>query len=130
MFASAGARKSTKKKWTRGSPDLGFLVLASELFGAASDDSDYVYLSDGGHFENLALYELLRRRCKLIVACDASCDPSYTFADLHNAMERCRTDFGIEIYERNAPALATRRTRQRAFRRVQNPLHTRRGQRL
>jgi len=86
-----------KKKWTRGSPDLGFWCLLQELFGAASDDSDYVYLSDGGHFENLALYELLRRRCKLIVACDASCDPSYTFADLHNAMERCRTDFGIEI---------------------------------
>ncbi len=57
-----------------------------------------VYTRDaGGHFENFALYELLRRRCKLIVACDASCDPSYTFADLHNAMERCRTDFGIEI---------------------------------
>ncbi len=86
-----------KRKWTRGSPDLGFWCLLQELFGAASDDSDYVYLSDGGHFENLALYELLRRRCKLIVACDASCDPSYTFTDLHNAMERCRTDFGIEI---------------------------------
>src|SRR5713101_2592718 len=86
-----------KGKWTRGSPDLGFWCLLQELFGAASDDSDYVYLSDGGHFENLALYELIRRRCKLIVACDASCDPSYTFTDLHNAMERCRTDFGIEI---------------------------------
>jgi len=47
-----------KKKWTRGSPDLGFWCLLQELFGAASDDSDYVYLSDGGHFENLALYEL------------------------------------------------------------------------
>jgi len=86
-----------KGKWTRGSPDLGFWCLLQELFGAASDDSDYVYLSDGGHFENLALYELIRRRCKLIVACDASCDPGYTFGDLHNAMERCRTDFGIEI---------------------------------
>ena len=43
------------------------------------------------------MYELVRRRCKLIVACDASCDSGYTFADLHNAMERCRVDFGVEI---------------------------------
>ena len=86
-----------KEKWLRGSPDLGFLCLLRELFGAASDDSKYVYLSDGGHFENLAVYELVRRRCKLIVACDASCDSGYAFADLHNAMERCRVDFGVEI---------------------------------
>ena len=52
---------------------------------------------DGGHFENLAMYELVRRRCKLIVACDASCDAAYGCGDLHNAMERCRVDFGVEI---------------------------------
>ena len=86
-----------KDKWVRGSPDLGLLCLLRELFGAASDESNYVYLSDGGHFENLAMYELVRRRCKLIVACDASCDSGYTFTDLHNAMERCRVDFGVEI---------------------------------
>jgi len=86
-----------EKKWTKGSPDIGFWCLLKELFGAANDESDYVYLSDGGHFENLGIYELVRRRCKLIVAGDASCDPKYTFADLHNAMERCRSDFGVEI---------------------------------
>jgi hypothetical protein len=58
-----------KEKWVRGSPDLGFLCLLQELFGAASDESKYVYLPDGGPFENLAVYELVRRRCKLIVAC-------------------------------------------------------------
>jgi len=85
------------KRWRHGSPAIGFYWLLRELLGATNDDSDYVYLSDGGHFENLALYELVRRRCKLIVACDASCDPARGFADLHNAMERCRTDFGVEI---------------------------------
>jgi hypothetical protein len=39
----------------------------------------------------------VRRRCKLIVACDASCDSAYGCDDLHNAMERCRIDFGLEI---------------------------------
>jgi len=83
--------------WKRGSPSLGFYWLLRELLGSTSDTSNFVYLSDGGHFENLALYELVRRHCRLIVICDASCDPGYAFGDLHNAMERCRTDFGVEI---------------------------------
>ena len=86
-----------RKQWRYGSPAIGFAWLLRELLGAATDESKYLYLSDGGHFENLAIYELVRRRCKLIVACDASCDPNFDLADLHNAMERCRTDFGVEI---------------------------------
>lgn len=76
---------------------MGFYWLLRELLGATDDDSEFVYLSDGGHFENLAVYELVRRRCKLIVVGDASCDSGYAFGDLHNAIERCRTDFGVEI---------------------------------
>jgi len=86
-----------RKHWSSGSPDVGFYWLLRELLGSTNDDSEFVYLSDGGHFENLAVYELVRRRCKLIVACDASCDPGYAFGDLHNAMERCRSDFGVDI---------------------------------
>lgn len=89
------ARK--KERWEKGSPKIGFYWLLRELFGAASDDGDFIYLSDGGHFENLALYELVRRGCRLIVVSDASCDPEYKFGDLHNAIERCRSDFGVEI---------------------------------
>ena len=36
----------------------------------ADDDDAYVNLSDGGHFENLGLYELVRRKCDLIVIGD------------------------------------------------------------
>lgn len=85
------------KGWENGSPRVGFACLLEELLGSTNDDSKYVYLSDGGHFENLAVYELVRRRCKLIIASDASCDSAYGFGDLHNAIERCRTDFGVEI---------------------------------
>lgn len=91
-------------KWKEGSPRLGFYWLLRELLGSASDDGSYLYLSDGGHFENLAIYELVRRGCRLIVACDASCDHDYRFEDLHNAIERCRADFGVEI-ELNTSAL-------------------------
>jgi hypothetical protein len=91
------ANPSKQKNWPVGGPRVGFFWLLRELLGSTSDDSGFVYLSDGGHFENLAIYELVRRGCKLIVAGDASCDPSSGFGDLHNAMERCRTDFGVEI---------------------------------
>jgi len=86
-----------ENKWRHGGPGVGFYWLLRELLGSTSDESEYVYLSDGGHFENLAVYELVRRGCKLIVASDASCDPGGGFGDLHNAIERCRTDFGVEI---------------------------------
>jgi len=89
--------KGSTKKWRIGSPNVGFYWLLCELLGATSDDSEYLYLSDGGHFENLGIYELVRRRCKVIVACDASGDALYGCGDLHNAMERCRVDFGAEI---------------------------------
>ena len=62
-----------------------------------NEEASYVQLSDGGHFENLALYELIRRRAKFIVVCDAGADPNYEFADLANAIEKVRVDFGAII---------------------------------
>jgi hypothetical protein len=91
------ANPAISRNWPVGGPRVGFFWLLRELMGSTDDDSGFVYLSDGGHFENLAIYELVRRGCKLIVAGDASCDPSSGFGDLHNAIERCRTDFGVEI---------------------------------
>jgi hypothetical protein len=55
------------------------------------------YLSDGGHFENLGVYELIRRRLKLIVGVDAGCDPNNEFEDLANLIRKARIDFGAEI---------------------------------
>lgn len=55
------------------------------------------YLSDGGHFENTACYELIRRRVTFIVACDCGEDAEYAFADIANLVRKARTDFGAEI---------------------------------
>ena len=55
------------------------------------------YLSDGGHFENLGAYELIRRRVPLIIVVDASADPDYELEDLNNLVRKARTDFGAEI---------------------------------
>ncbi len=84
--------------WKKGRPRYGFAWLVRELLGLTTDDQDFVYLSDGGHFENLGIYELVRRRCKVIVASDVSQDPLYGGAELRNAIEKCRVDFGVEIY--------------------------------
>ncbi|UGY16817.1 hypothetical protein HAP48_0004600 [Bradyrhizobium septentrionale] len=48
----------------------------------------YVYLSDGGHFENLGAYEMIRRRCKFILISDAACDPDFGYEDLGNLVRR------------------------------------------
>ncbi|NIM51697.1 MAG: hypothetical protein GTO22_21030 [Gemmatimonadales bacterium] len=62
-----------------------------------SEKSRSVELTDGGHFENLALYELIRRRLKVIIVSDGSADPGFRFGDLANAIERVRVDFGTKI---------------------------------
>jgi hypothetical protein len=85
------------RRWRDPSPNVGFLYLLKELFGRTTDTSAYVYLSDGGHFENLGLYELVRRRCRYIIVSDAGCDGKHTFEDLGGAIRKCRADFGIRI---------------------------------
>ena len=54
-------------------------------------------LSDGGHFENLGGYELIRRRVPLIVIVDAEGDPDYRFEGLATLIRKARTDFDAEI---------------------------------
>ncbi|MEJ2399307.1 MAG: hypothetical protein P8Z67_14035, partial [Gammaproteobacteria bacterium] len=78
-------------------PGMGLLYLIREAMGLTDASSEYIYLSDGGHFENLGIYELVRRRCRLIIASDAEADPELTFSGLGNAIEKCRTDLGVPI---------------------------------
>ena len=68
-----------------------------ELAGDTTDASKWIYLTDGGHFENLGLYEMIRRRCRMIVVSDAGCDPHSTFEDLGNAVRKVYIDFGVSI---------------------------------
>ncbi len=71
--------------------------LAEALGSSAREDGHFVELSDGGHFENLGVYELLRREVDLILCCDGTADPGFGFADLAMLIERARVDFGINI---------------------------------
>ena len=67
------------------------------MLGLTTDHNPYVYLSDGGHYENLGLWEMVARRCRFIVVADAGCDPAYRFDDLSNAVRRVRLDLGVPI---------------------------------
>jgi hypothetical protein len=55
------------------------------------------FLSDGGHFENMGGYELIRRRLARILLVDAEADPHYTFEGLANLIRKARLDFGADI---------------------------------
>ncbi|MDP1572842.1 MAG: hypothetical protein Q8M09_19080 [Pseudomonadota bacterium] len=88
---------SEQERWASAGPKLSIRYLLNELLASTTDTDNFVYVSDGGHFENLGIYELVRRRCRYIIASDAGCDPNYTFEDLGNAIRKCRIDLGIEI---------------------------------
>ena len=75
----------------------------AELFSATNTRRLKVNISDGGHIENLGIYELLRRKCSLIVAIDASADPYYDFDDLRNIIIRARNELGLCIKFRQSP---------------------------
>jgi hypothetical protein len=65
----------------------------------------YWYLSDGGHFENMGGYELIRRRLQLTIIVDAEQDRDYQFGGMANLVRQARIDFGaeIEFVDRNGP---------------------------
>jgi hypothetical protein len=83
--------------WRKASPEFGVRYLFFELFGLTSNRRSWFNLSDGGHFENLGVYELVRRRLPYIVAVDAAQDAGYQFDDLANAIRKIRTDFCIDV---------------------------------
>jgi hypothetical protein len=85
------------KSWRRRDPRNSLRYWYAELTGGAGQGLPFVSLSDGGHFENLGVYELVRRRCALIVASDGGADPEYGFEDLAEAIRKCYTDFGAEF---------------------------------
>jgi Patatin-like phospholipase len=65
--------------------------------GGYVETAKWLELADGGHFENLAIYELVRRRCGLIIVCDGGQDNASSYADLVTAVQRVSQDFGATV---------------------------------
>ena len=89
--------KKGDKTFYRPGPPFSILPLIAEMLGLTSARRGYVNLSDGGHFDNLGLYEAVLRRCRHVLISDAGQDGAFSFEDLGNAIRKVRIDFGINI---------------------------------
>lgn len=79
----------------------GFLCLLREMTGIGMNEKNpWLNLSDGGHIENMGLYELLRRRCKFIVCVDGEADPRSTFEGQLTLVRHAQIDFGVRLEPR------------------------------
>lgn len=83
------------KPWIPGGPGLEYVV--REFTSTVSERTPYTNISDGGHIENLGVYELLKRRCRYIVAIDGEADPRMTFHALTNLQRLAYIDMGVHI---------------------------------
>jgi hypothetical protein len=86
-----------ERNWHRPGPFFALQPLIFEAMGNTTDDRAWVNVSDGGHFENLGLYEMVLRRSHTIVVVDGSADPKFRLDDLANASRKIFVDFGIPI---------------------------------
>jgi len=71
--------------------------LISEMLGRTDERGHYLYLTDGGHFDNLGLYEMIRRRCRFILIVDADQDEDCKFDDLGRSVRQVFIDFDVDI---------------------------------
>ena len=104
-------------------PSWAIAPLLNEMFGQTTDTRPYVYLSDGGHFENLGLYEMVRRRCRFILVVDAGCDKEFEFEDLGNAVRKVALDLGVRITFHGLSAMRFRLTKTELDLPLAPPVH-------
>jgi hypothetical protein len=81
------------RPWRR----VGPFYLFREMLGWVNERSANVNLSDGGHMENLGLFNLLRRRCRVIVVSDAEADQKMTFGGLAHVIRLARIDLAVTV---------------------------------
>jgi hypothetical protein len=68
-----------------------------EILGMYGEDDPNVYATDGGHWENLGLVELIRRRCRTIICIDASGDQPGTYQALQDAIDLADLECEVTI---------------------------------
>jgi hypothetical protein len=97
-----GVRFLSRVTWFRAKNRVGPFYLIMEMFGLLHEGSRFINVSDGGHIENLGLYSLLHRRCRLIIAVDGERDEpdpqrGFQFSGLATAIRHARIDFGVDV---------------------------------
>ena len=88
--------KLTGELWYRlMQPTVG--LLWSEAVGQLSYRATWMYMTDGGHYDNLGLVEALRRGARHIVVLDASGDQADTWFTLGGSIALARSDAGVSV---------------------------------
>ncbi len=93
----------------------GALYVLREALGGLNLKHRYIYLTDGGHWENLGLVELLRRRCTDVLCFDASSDQAGAGQDLGRAIALARSELGADIELDPCPTLRSAGERSEDF---------------
>jgi hypothetical protein len=106
--------KAGHDTYDKASPRFAIVPMIYEALGFTNDEYEYVYLSDGGHFENLGLYEMVLRHCRFILAIDSGRDPECAFEDLGNAIRKVRVDLGIPIMLEKVRIFSRRQTSRKS----------------
>jgi hypothetical protein len=118
-----GARHFLREAFNKpgiGSKDNGRGAAGAALESGA--DKPFVYLSDGGHIENLGAYELLRRRCRLIICVDGECDPDLSAGALAQLERFARIDLGTRLHIDVSPIAITHQAASKAMSKETEPL--------
>lgn len=89
-------RQHAEKVWNLASKP-GPYRLMKEAIGRTSIYDRKLYITDGGHYDNLGLLEALRRKPREIIVLDASADVEDTFDALGSAVATARMDLDCEI---------------------------------
>jgi hypothetical protein len=92
-----GAWLGNPRKGRYGSTSPSASYLLAEMLGITGIDREFVYVSDGGHFENTGVYELVRRRCRFILVIDSGADSRFLRENLGHLVRKVRIDLGIRI---------------------------------
>lgn len=76
---------------------VGAPYLLRETTGNIHEGLNHFNVSDGGHIENLGVYELLRRKCRFIIAADGGAARDLVAGDLQRLERYVSIDFGIQL---------------------------------
>ncbi len=94
----------------KASPSIAVFPLINETLGRTDEDKRFIMVTDGGHFENLALYEMILRRCRFIVLSDGAADHAFKFGEISNAIQKCKVDLGVDIRFKDGIKIVSRDT--------------------
>jgi hypothetical protein len=91
-------------RWLRTTPRVrGLPYLLREIVGAYDVNDRMVYLTDGGHYENSGIVEMLRRRPAQMLCLDASGASQRNLASLRDSLVLAWEELGVQARFEGSP---------------------------